>query len=144
MDIKKQIAEQLNGILYRSDIPNNVLELAKNEGIVILMGHSDDCASFSGAMEDVAYVDYGGDIEISSDGLIFTQDDDIDQSIEILKEAGYKVEKPDTKNIKAIWCPKDMEDCSWAYDTDLPHVPFRVIEDGELYCLGIVFSLEDI
>ena len=30
------------------------------------------------------------------------------------------------------------------YDTDIPRETFKVYEDDELYCIGIVFSVDDL
>ena len=45
--------------------------------------------------------------------------------------------------IKAIWCEK-KRDCSWSYKTDIPHTEFKIMEDKEVYCYGIVFSLDNL
>ena len=47
------------------------------------------------------------------------------------------------KKIKAIWCP-DGKDLAWAYETIIPHSDFIMFEDGEPYCEGIVFSVDDL
>ena len=33
---------------------------------------------------------------------------------------------------------------AWTYMTDIPHATFDVMDDGELYCRGIVFALADL
>lgn len=33
---------------------------------------------------------------------------------------------------------------TWAYVTEIPHETFMVYEDGESYCRGIVFSIDDV
>ena len=42
--------------------------------------------------------------------------------------------------IDAYWCPKEL-DCSWAYKSSVPASTFDIMEDGELYCRGIVIDL---
>ena len=37
-----------------------------------------------------------------------------------------------------------MSNVSWSYLTDIPHKTFDIMEDGEIYCRGIVFSLDDL
>ena len=46
-----------------------------------------------------------------------------------------------TKQIDAIWCKDNIP---WQYETDIPHETFDVLEDGEIYCKGIVFRIEDL
>ena len=36
------------------------------------------------------------------------------------------------------------EDYSWTYKTDIPHSTFDILEDGEKYCRGIVFALDEL
>jgi hypothetical protein len=43
--------------------------------------------------------------------------------------------------IKAVWCAPG-QDASWTFETEIPHATFRVMEDNELFCIGIVFSLD--
>ena len=33
---------------------------------------------------------------------------------------------------------------TWCYKTDIPHETFMIYDDGEPYCRGIVFSIEDL
>ena len=44
--------------------------------------------------------------------------------------------------IKAIW--HDSGDTSWSFETPIPHETFNIYEDGELFCVGIVFSMDDL
>lgn len=65
-----------------------------------------------------------------------------DDNVELA--GSYYVEDLDAPNrIRAVWCSPDT-DFSWAFETDIPHETFRILEDGEHFCLGIVFALEDL
>ena len=47
--------------------------------------------------------------------------------------------------IEACWCEiVNGERFSWSYKTDIPHSTFVIWEDYEPYCLGIVFSVDDL
>lgn len=39
--------------------------------------------------------------------------------------------------VNAVWSPDEPE-VSWLIKTELPHEPFTIIEDGEVYCIGAV------
>jgi hypothetical protein len=55
--------------------------------------------------------------------------------------------KQKAKTIEAIWCEGDEEKenpISWTYETDIPHSTFGIVEDDEIYCIGIVFSINDL
>ena len=47
--------------------------------------------------------------------------------------------------ISAIWCEyADHPSLSWTFRTKIPHETFTIMEDGEPYCIGIVFALKDV
>lgn len=123
----KEIAEKLNGIAYGENISDIEAE-AKKHGIVIVMGASDDLMEFSGAIEDEGGCYDGGEVYFDRDGV--SQDDTERANV-----------------IEAIWCDGMNSDgipATWTYQTEIPHEKFNVWEDEELYCVGIVFSIEDI
>ncbi len=45
-------------------------------------------------------------------------------------------------SLKAVW--DDTGNPCWTYETDIPHETFEIYEDGELFCIGIVFSTKDL
>ena len=48
--------------------------------------------------------------------------------------------------IEAVWCPRDGDGntyASWLMQTKLPYSSFDIMEDGDLYCRGLVFCLAD-
>ena len=153
---KKELAELLNNSNYYDDLCNKVSKLskdAKESKLVIVYGVSDDLLEFGGAIDDeigayngttamiiktkkgIKFLDEDGDdgdwIGQRSDKSFLTYTDDY---------TGY--EFPITE-IKAEWSPDDI-DCSWRISTKLPHETFNVMEDEELFCIGIVFDFDDI
>ena len=46
--------------------------------------------------------------------------------------------------IEALWCPEGVGGPSWAYKAGIKHETFRIIEYGDVYCRGIVFSLDEL
>lgn len=132
----EQVAAQLNGNEYREEGSDELFDRCKAAGIVVLYGASDDLAEFRGAIEDEVGCFDGGDIPVLATGLPANDcdDDECPYYLATLKGA---------RNIEAVWCDDDLQ-CSWSYKTNIPHVTFDVMEDGELYCRGIVFRLEDV
>ena len=123
----KEIAEKLNGIAYGENVME-IEEEAKENGIVIVMGASDDLMEFSGAIKDDGGCHDGGEVYFDRDGV--SQDDTERANV-----------------IEAIWCDAHDENgvlATWAYRTEIPHETFKVFEDEDLYCIGIVFSVEDL
>lgn len=54
--------------------------------------------------------------------------------------AAYFRRKPNGVGIEAIWSPDEI-DASWLIKTDIPHATFDILEDGDLFCRGVVFAL---
>jgi hypothetical protein len=54
--------------------------------------------------------------------------------------------KQKAKEIEAVWCAERNEDevISWQYITEIPCLYFEIIEDEEVYCIGIVFSINNL
>jgi hypothetical protein len=51
------------------------------------------------------------------------------------------------KTVQAVWCPRDENGkiwASWKIQTDIPHETFDIMEDGELFCRGVVFHVDDV
>jgi len=43
-----------------------------------------------------------------------------------------------------ITVSEDVDDYFFVYNVDFPHEVFDIVEEGEKYCRGIVFSLHDL
>lgn len=102
-------AKMLDGRRYLFEITKAEEQMAKELGYVVVFGCSDDLAELRGAIDD----------EIGCLG------------------GGVLTHPALPKPVKAVWCPDGM-DCAWAYETELPHAEFCIMEDAELYCIGIV------
>lgn len=122
MDKVKSIAERLNGIEYRDDIPKDIIEEAKANRIVIVFGRSDDLMEFEGAIYDEVGCYEGGSCVVNYEG---------------------KIGAKGGKTIRALWCDK-KSDFTWSYKTKIPHETFDMFDDDEKYCRGIVFSLDSL
>lgn len=136
---KETLAAQLNGREVGDETNTSDERAAKNCNLVIVYGYSDDNIEFRGAIYDEIGSYGGGVFEFTKDGVFREEEDD-----EVLKKYGAKIV---FNKIKAVWCPKDSQGntiASWAYETEIPHATFDIMEDGELFCRGIVFNLNDL
>ena len=138
---KEQLAELLNGNEYGNEITHEQEQQAKESGLVVVFGYSDDNVEFRGAINDEIGCYEGGEIKFTKEGKEIDEDD-----MEILEK--YNVVPP-LNSIEVIWDTyydrgEGDEPCSWKYQTGIPHETFRIMEDGSLYCVGIVFSIEDL
>ena len=132
--IAKEIAAILDGMEYGEDIKEHDIEYAKVNGAVIVFGASDDLMEFRGAIEDEVSCYEGGPAYLDENGLIVNKCDS--------EDCPYFAEKLlHAKHIEAVW---NSEGYSWIYKTLIPHETFEILEEGEKYCRGIVFSMEDL
>lgn len=146
---KKELAERLNGREYRSETYADDIKLAQENGLVIVYGCSDDLMELEGAITDEGDC-YGGEsflIDIEKGILKQPNQDDYDDTDEGEDEfyvdfKKYKQAKKSGRFIVAEWCKEDGY--SWTYTTSIPHETFDILEDGDKYCRGIVFSVHDV
>lgn len=111
----REFAAKLDGRQYGNEMSNEEEKLAKEQNFLVVFGASDDLAELRGAIDDECGFFNGGEL---------------------------KLENGHCPPIKAVWCPRDRE-CAWAYETELPHAEFRVMENAEVYCYGIVCDLSE-
>lgn len=122
-----EMAMRLNGNQYLNEMTSADERVAKDNNLVVVFGYSDDCAEFRGAIDDELGCFDGGDFWVDKSGTV-------DSVVERIPA--------DAKKITAVWCGKSG--ASWEYETEIPHDTFNIYEDGELYCVGIVFSMEEL
>ncbi len=131
---RQELAAALNGREYRNEMSRAEETAAKENGLIIVFGASDDLMEFRGAVNDEIGVYEGGFAHFTRTGLLINECDNEDcPHFARLKDAATP--------IVAMW---DVEGYSWVYKTPIPHSTFDVLENGEKYCRGIVFSLNDV
>ena len=138
---KEQFAELLNGRQYRDEITKEEEKLAKENGLLVCFGASDDLLEFRGIVYDeVGAYDGGSALLVKKKGgkIGVMSEDDFKEVQEIMddKELDFELLKVE---VVAEWCHDDLE-CSWRIKSDLPHATFDIMDDGELYCRGIVIE----
>ncbi|MFR3727665.1 hypothetical protein [Lacrimispora sp.] len=127
---KKELARLIDGREYGYEPFRAVQQAAKEAGLVIVSGASDDVIEFIGAICDEGGCFDGGKVFFDRNGV--SQD-------------GSEC----ANCIEAIWRDKTALDengnvITWTYKTDIPHETFMIYEDGKPYCRGIVFDLADV
>ena len=108
----KEFAQMLDGREYLHEITKEEEALAKELGFVVVFGYSDDNAELRGAIDDEIGCFDGGKLE-------------------------HK-DLPDV--IYAKWCDRETN-YLWSYKTTIPHETFRIYEDGDYWCVGIVCDI---
>ena len=122
----KELAKKLDGNFYGNEIPKELEVSAKENGLIVVFGASDDLCEFRGAIYDEADCYGGGEVMFDKEGNFAYVDDGDD---------------PLPNTIQAIWNKRGY---SWTYKTEIPHETFDIYEDEETYCQGIVFSINDL
>ena len=124
-------AAKLNGREYTQETTSTERALAQSDGVVIIHGASDDLVEICGAWDDEIGAYDGTVFFVDRDGIVGNPDSD-----ECL---------PEMKSIEAVWCDPSTDPLiSWTYKTEIPHSTFDIMEDGEVYCRGIVFALSSL
>jgi hypothetical protein len=136
---KEQLAARLDGREYRAEITIEECKAAAEHNLVVIFGASDDLVEFRGAVEDEIGAYYGVDFILDAEGLVPAERND-DWSDEEMVE--YFRRKPAARLAAALWCAEDGY--SWTFRTEIPHATFNILEDGDLFCRGIVVDLRDL
>lgn len=131
---RQELADILCGRQYRNEMSAAEEAQAKEHGLVVIFGASDDLMEIRGAVNDEIGGYDGGGGYFTRTGLLANDCDNHDcPYFAKLEEAATLIE--------AKW---DAEGYSWTYETAIPHSTFDILEDGEKYCRGIVFALADV
>ncbi len=135
----KELAEMLSGRKYGMEITSEEARAAKDAGLVVVYGYSDDNVEFSGAIDEEVGAYEDTTIYLTKDGLL---EEPACNDAENCTCPYFETAKKAAKTITAIW--RDGERPSRVFSTDIPHETFTVMEDGEPFCEGIVFSTADL
>lgn len=133
----KEFAEMLSDRSAGEEITKDEERQAADLGLVVVYGESDDNVEFRGAIDEEVGAYNGATICLTKTGLFEEPHDFCTQDCPFLAAALEKA-----KTIKAVW--HDEGEPCWTFETDIPHETFNIYEDGELFCVGIVFSVEDL
>lgn len=132
---KEELAKMLDGMKYSFHIiTEKAKTLMAGTDLVVVIGASDDLMEFRGAINDEVGCWKGGVVYLDGYGLIENDCDDHEcpYFLKLCKKASF---------VHALWCYEPG--ISWTYKTDIPHATFNIMEDGDIYCRGIVFNLSD-
>lgn len=133
----EDLAKMLTGSEHPLRLSKDVKQLAKDNGLVIVRGGSDDLMVFDGAINDEVGVYDGGIAFVYKGGVLEEREQmETDEELEI-----WFNNKKVAKKIEAFW---DRGEYAWSYESEIPHSTFEVKEGDEVYCLGMVFSINDL
>lgn len=132
----KELAALLDGNNYYNEIDKEQETIAAGNGLVVVFGYSDDNVELRGAIDDEVGAYDGTTFHVTRDGVLQMPECNCD------KCKYFGIAKRAAAEIKAVW--HNTGDASWTFETAIPHETFRIYENGELFCIGIVFSLNDL
>ena len=132
----KELAEMLSGREYGMEISGQESRLAAESGLIALYGYSDDNVEIVGAFRDEVGAYNGATIFLTKTGVLQDPTCDCAESC----NCPYFVQAKDTaKTVEAVWGEGGV---SWTFRTDIPHEKFNFSEEVELFCVGIVLSVD--
>lgn len=134
---KEQFAALLNGREYGDEITDIEEIDARNSDLVVVFGYSDDNAELRGHIHDEIGCYEGNEFYVTARGLLPEHCNSDCQC----KFCGYEDANSKARFVRAVW---GKDGFSWTYETDIPHATFEVMEEGQKYCRGIVFSIQDL
>jgi hypothetical protein len=122
---KEELAAKIDGSIYTTDWDiNENPQLAKDNGLVIVYGHSDDLVEFIGTIDEEIGAYRGKTIYLNGKGICKK------------KKANHHITADYTSY--------------WNILGTMPHAKFQVVEDEdsagprEVQCKGIVFHINDL
>lgn len=137
---KEELAATLTGREYMNEITKAEQEQAKAANLVVVFGASDDLMEFRGAIDDEVGAYEGAEVEVDAKGLIPNFESISRNDKEALRDCLTREGKG--KTIEALSC--EEVPYLWTFKTDIPHATFEILDEGDPYCRGIVFSLADL
>lgn len=140
----KEWAKEFNNI-ESTDVIDDCRKELEDSGVVCVYGASDDLCVMVGAIHD-EFDCYNGTTLYWNGKDFFnkTQKEEflgyVDDQYPEFFEMCQKLFKDNVSYIKI----EDGKDCQFEYETNIPCERFNIMEDGELYCSGLLFYLKDL
>lgn len=132
-NIADAFAKKLDGRAYREELTKAEEKEAEQLGLLVVFSASDDLCDFRGLKHDENPAYHNEPIYFDGHG------DFVD----------HECEDKSVKEVLNVIYPQfhyvDGESM-WSYQTDIPHSTFNIMEDGEVYCTGMVihsYNLQD-
>lgn len=133
---KEKLAKELNGREYLDEISDLESKTAKDAGLIVIFGYFDDCIEIRGAISDELSA-YGGKVFYMNREKAFP----VEHRCEC-EFCGFEDAAAKSASVEALWAAENGY--SWTFKTAIPHATFEIVEDGNPFCRGIVFSVEDL
>lgn len=139
----RELAKQINNSVIGSTLFEDALKVAKENNLVVVYGESDDIMSFGGAISDEANCYKGGTAYVTNKGLL-----DLPECYHEEYSDNCKYFELAKEHAREVYLSADEDSPYWTIHTDIPHEVIDLYnweeddEDKELWCRGVVFSLD--
>ena len=143
----QQLAELLNNRQYRNEIEDDEIQVAKENNLLVVFGHSDDNVELRGAIYEEYSV--GNTILIAgkNDTILIetgTDDlygfDDFDGVYKRFNDLGC-VQVSDCDEEPENYITSEYGMNGWEFTTDLPYSEFEIYDGEDLHGKGLVIDL---
>lgn len=139
------MAKALNGCSY-CNLPWALVQRAKAERLLIVVGESDDIVSLYGVVNDEA----SSSFMVGPSGIQPSLSSMLEECLERVSRYGegdQTARKQLTDWVSAnsqsgVVTANYPDEHGWSFKTELDHACFEVIEDGDVQCVGIVLALD--
>lgn len=161
---KEQLAAKLDGMDYVEELPDEIIEIAKQNNLVILHGDNRDWVHLDGAITDDIYAYEGAKVRFDKDGFFECPCENYHHRSckEHFKRA---LASGDVIELKAWWCgrygSKNMDELAyamlgkpaWCFDCgsiEGKFAAFKIKERQdygpcvEYFCLAVILDLDEI
>ena len=139
---KEELAARLAGREFGNEITREEEKLAKESGLFVIFGYSDDNMEVRGLQYD-EFSCYGGKTFLMDSKGVLPWGSVSDIETEFEEEVrDFLDRKKIALPLRACACETDY--ACWTYETEVPHAPFNIYEDGEIYCVGLVIDSKDL
>ena len=139
---KEGLAALMGGREHTGEINPAEEEIAKRNNLLVFFGASDDLLEVRGAAHDEFGAYDGTVVKFDKDGNTIAAPEHCNEC----EDCEHFKRHSDAKKrfeVKAEWSPNGVK-TSWRITADVPFVPFNVMEDGKLFCIGAVIDLDEV
>ncbi|MFZ6774709.1 hypothetical protein ACO0LB_18565 [Undibacterium sp. SXout7W] len=137
---KEEFAALLSGRTYGKEITKDEEVIAKELGLIVIIGASDDLVEIYGVEREEIGAYGGTSFMIDANGVLKPRDE-IDNDDDVALQ-DYFFRRGNSKKVEAIF--DNDTGYTWTYKTEIPHACFDIFEDGDAYCRGIVIDSADL
>jgi len=119
-------AKMIDGCSYGKELTKEQRQLAKENGLVVVYGASDDLMEFDGAIYDEMDCYGGCTAFLHREGFLKSPDCDCEEC-----EYFKNYVRQNYRSITSFWCREDGY--AWTYETEIPHATFEIWDEGERF-----------